>query len=58
VTKITEKMEQSKIKQVVGRGERGRQIKKEYGSWMTQQVEKATNTCFGAPHEKEGKTGW
>jgi hypothetical protein len=31
---------------------------KEDGSWTTQQVEKSTNGCFGAPHGKEGKTGW
>jgi hypothetical protein len=25
---------------------------------MTQEVEKSTTGCFGAPHKKEGKTGW
>jgi hypothetical protein len=51
-------MERSKRKQVVGRGERGRHISKEDGSWMTYQAEKSTNRCFGAPRKKEGKTGW
>jgi hypothetical protein len=31
---------------------------KEEGSWTTQQVEKSIVGCFGAPHEKKGKTGW
>jgi hypothetical protein len=25
---------------------------------MNQEVEKTTIGCFGAPHKKEGKTGW
>jgi hypothetical protein len=58
VTKREEKTERSKRKKVIGWGDRGRQINKEYGSWMTQQVEKATNGCFGAPRKQEGKTGW
>jgi hypothetical protein len=33
-------------------------ISKEEGSWTCQQVEKSTVGCFGAPCEKEGKTGW
>jgi hypothetical protein len=32
------------------------QISKEDGSWTTQQAEKSTVGCFGAPREKEGKT--
>jgi hypothetical protein len=58
VTKREENMERSKRKKFVGWEERGRQIRKEYGSWRTQQVEKSTNICFGAPRKKEGKTGW
>jgi GH18 family chitinase len=45
-------------KLVVGREDQGRQINKEDGSWTTQQAEKSTNGCFGAPRGKEGKTGW
>jgi hypothetical protein len=58
VTKREEKMEGSKRKQVVGWREKGRQINKEDGSWMTQQAKKDTNRCFGAPRKKEGKIGW
>jgi hypothetical protein len=42
VVKETEKMERSQREQVVGRGDLGRQINKEGGSWTTQQVEKST----------------
>jgi hypothetical protein len=31
---------------------------KEDRLWTTQQAEKSTVGCFGAPREKEGKTGW
>jgi hypothetical protein len=31
---------------------------KKEGSWTTQKAEKSTIRCFGAPREKEGKTGW
>jgi hypothetical protein len=31
---------------------------KEDRSWTTQQVEKSTVGCFGAPCNKEGKIGW
>jgi hypothetical protein len=58
VAKRVEKTERSKRKQAVGQEYRGRQIKKEDGSWTNQQAEKATNGCFGAPRKKEGKTGW
>jgi hypothetical protein len=58
VVKEAEKKERSKGKLVVEREDQGRQINKEDGSWTTQQVEKDINECFGAPHGKEGKTGW
>jgi hypothetical protein len=28
------------------------------GSRTDQKAEEDANKCFGAPHEKEGKTGW
>jgi hypothetical protein len=58
VNKKEKNMERSKRNQVVGRGDRGRQISKKEGSWTSQQEEKSTIGFFGAPHEKEGKTGW
>jgi hypothetical protein len=27
-------------------------------SWTTQQVKEGVNICVGAPHVKEGKSGW
>jgi hypothetical protein len=50
-------MERSLRKQAIGRGDRGRQISKEDGSWTTQQAEKATSRCFGEPHEMKGNIG-
>jgi hypothetical protein len=50
-------MERSSKKKVVGRGDWGRYIRKEEGSWTTQQEEKVIDGCFGAPCKKEGKTG-
>jgi hypothetical protein len=51
-------MERSPREQAIRRGDRGRNINKEDGSWTTQQEEKATDRCFGAPRRKEGKKGW
>jgi hypothetical protein len=47
----------SKKQKFIGREDRGEHINKEDGSWTTQQVEKATNGCFGAAHGKHGNTG-
>jgi hypothetical protein len=47
VVKEEEKMERSLRKKVVVRGDRGKQISKEDGSWTTQQAEKSTSRCFG-----------
>jgi hypothetical protein len=51
------KEEQSKGKQVIERKDQGRQINKEYRSWIGQQVEEDTNGFFGAPRGEEGRTG-
>jgi hypothetical protein len=58
VSKRKEKMERSKRKKFIERGDQGRQISKKEGTWTNQLVEKDIVGCFGAPHEKEGKTGW
>jgi len=58
VSKGAEKKERSKGKWAVEREDQGRQINKEYGLWKTQQAEKVAEGCFGAPHGKEGMTGW
>jgi hypothetical protein len=58
LVKEVEKKEKSKGKRAVGQEDRGEQIKKEDGSWTTQQEEKSTNGFFGAPRGKDGKTGW
>jgi hypothetical protein len=55
VVKEAEKKERSKGKLVIEREDQGRQINKEDGSWTTQQAEKDTNECFGAPRGKEGR---
>jgi hypothetical protein len=55
VSKREEKTERSKS---LNEEIRDDKIRKKEGSWTTQQVGKATVGCFGAPCEKEGKTGW
>jgi hypothetical protein len=56
--KKQERRSEVKEKLSVGREDQGRQSIEEYGSWTTQQVEKDTNRCFGAPRGKEGRIGW
>jgi len=51
LSKKKKRRSEVKEKIVIVREDQGRQIKKEDGSWTTQQAEKSANGCFGEPHD-------